>query len=182
VPKIIRIREEFIMLRVKVIKLSKNVKEASTSLTRKLEEKCNRLIDNKNEEKPRSYEEVIKGYMKKEECNPQRNLNHDHDQSRKEFRSTTPQRRSFTSRFVNFFYGHFFYCTKFGHKLADCRAYERNVQARNAYVALQNIEFYKCHSYGHIAWNCISITVASMKKETNIRYTNIWTRKEQEEN
>jgi hypothetical protein len=112
---------------------------------------------------------------------PQRSFNHDHDQSRKEFRRTTPQRRSFTPRYVNFFYGHCFYCTNFGHKVADCRDYERNVQARNAYVAPQNIECYKCHNYGHIARNCRSATVPSMKKETYIRYTKIWKRKEQEE-
>jgi hypothetical protein len=109
------------------------------------------LPEKKNEEKRKSYAEVIKGSMKKEECKPQRSLNHDHDQSRQEFRRTTPQRRSFTPRYVNLFYGHCFYCTNFGHKVADCRAYERNVQARNAYVAPHNIECYKFHNYGHIA-------------------------------
>jgi hypothetical protein len=131
-----KLEEEVFMLRVKVVKLSKNVEEASTSSVRKLEEKCHRLPEKKNEEKPKSYAKVIKGSMKKEECKPQRNLNHDHDQSRKEFRRTTPQRISFTPMYVNFFYGHCFYCTNFGHKVADCRAYERNVQERNGYVAL----------------------------------------------
>jgi hypothetical protein len=152
-----------------------NVEEKETS-TSSVEENPSRFPERKNEEKPKTYAEVIKGSMKKEECKPlkknipevqktqeedyrrrsstfkpQRSLNHDHDHPRKEFRRTTPQRISFTPRYVNFFYGHCFYCTNFGHKVADCRAYERNVQARNAYVAPHNIECYKCHNYGHIA-------------------------------
>jgi hypothetical protein len=142
----------------------------------------------KNEEKPKSYAEVIKGSMKKEECKtlkknipevqktqeedykitssmfkPQISLNHDHDQPRMEFRRTTPQRRSFTPRYVSFFYGHCFYCTNFGHKVADCGAYERNVQARNAYVAPHNIECYKCYSYGHTVRDSRSMINTSIK-------------------
>jgi hypothetical protein len=45
----------------------------------------------------------------------------------------------------------------------DCREYERNVHVRNAYVAPQKIECYKCHNYGHIAWNCISVMDPFMK-------------------
>ena len=41
---------------------------------------------------------------------------------------TTPQRRSFTPKYANFFYGHCFYCTNFGHKIADCGDYKRNIQ------------------------------------------------------
>jgi hypothetical protein len=199
-----KLEEEVVMLRVKVVKLNKNVEEKETS-TSSVEENPSRFPERKNEEKPKTYAEVIKGSMKKEECNPlkknipevqktqeedyrrrsstfkpQRSLNHDHDQPRKEFRRTTPQRRSFTPRYVNLFYGHCFYCTNFGHKVADCRAYGRNVQERNAYVAPHNIECYKCHNYGHIARNCRSMIVPSMKKETYIRYTKIWKRKEQE--
>jgi chromosome segregation ATPase len=148
------LEEEVVTLRVKVVQLNKNVKETEAS-TSSIE-----VPKRKNEEKPKTYAEAIKGSMKKEECKPlkknilevqktqeedykrrpsmfkpQRSFNHDHDQSRQEFRRTTPQRRSFTPRYENFFYGHCFYCTNFGHKVADCRDYERNVQARNAYVA-----------------------------------------------
>jgi hypothetical protein len=49
----------------------------------------------------------------------------------------------FTPRYVNFFYDHLFYCTNFGHKVGDCKAYERSFQERNAYVASHNIECYK---------------------------------------
>jgi hypothetical protein len=82
---------------------------------------------------------------------PQKRFNHDHDQSKKKFRRTTPQRRSFTPRYENLFYGHFFYCTNFGHKVANCKDYKRHVQADCAYVVACNIECYKCHNYGHIA-------------------------------
>jgi hypothetical protein len=97
----------------------------------------------------------------------------------KEFRRTTQQRRSFTPRYVNLFYGHCFYCTNFGHKVADCRAYGRNVQARNAYVAPHNIECYKFHNYGHIARDCRSMMDTSLRKNTDIRYKKVWKRKQE---
>ena len=37
------------------------------------------------------------------------------DQPKNDFRRTTPQRKSFTPRYVNFFYGHCFYCTNYYH-------------------------------------------------------------------
>jgi hypothetical protein len=61
---------------------------------------------------------------------------------RQNYRRTTPQGKSFTPRYVNLFYGHCFYCTNSRHKVDDCRAYERNNQERNTYVAPQNIECY----------------------------------------
>jgi hypothetical protein len=63
------------------------------------------------------------------------NRREDHDHPRCEFKRTTPQRISFTPRYVNLFYGHYFICTNFRHKHVDCRAYGRNVQTRNTYVA-----------------------------------------------
>jgi chromosome segregation ATPase len=147
-----KIEEEVVTLRVKVIKLNKNVEKTETStLVIENEEKHSRLLEKKNEENRKSYAEVLKGrnhgqleskkniedtssrrpFMFK----PQRSFNHDHDQSRQKFRRTTPQRRSFTSRYANFFYGHCFYCTNFGHKVVDCRDYKINFQARSAYVA-----------------------------------------------
>jgi hypothetical protein len=112
--------------------------------------------------------------------NPQRIFNHDHDQSRKKFRRTTPQIRSFTPRYTNLFYGHFFYCTNFGHKVVDYRYYKRNVQAINAYVAPCNIECYKFHNYGHTASDCRSMINTSMTKNTDIICKKVWIRKHEE--
>jgi hypothetical protein len=112
---------------------------------------------------------------------PQRSLNHDHDQPKKEFKRTTPQRRSFTPRYVNFFYGHCFYCTKFGHKVAYFTTYERNFKARKSYVAQHDIECYKCHNYGHIAHDCRSMMDTSLRKKTNIIYKKVWKRKQEHE-
>jgi cytochrome c-type biogenesis protein CcmH/NrfF len=112
---------------------------------------------------------------------PQRSFNHDHDQLRKKFRTTTPQRRSFTPRYANLFYGNCFYCTNFGHKASDCRDYKSNVQERSAYVVTHNIECYKCHNYGHISSDCRSMINTSMKENTNIRYKKVWIRKHEEQ-
>jgi hypothetical protein len=112
---------------------------------------------------------------------PQKSFNHDHDQSKKKFRRTTPKRRSFTPRYENLFYGQFFYCTNFGHKVADCRDYKINVQADRAYVVARNIEFYNCHNYGHITSDSRSMIDTSMKKNTDIRYKKVWIRKHEEQ-
>jgi hypothetical protein len=66
--------------------------------------------------------------------------------------------------------------------LTDCRDYERNVQARNDYVAPHNIECYKFHNYGHIAHDCRSMMDTSMKKNTDIRYKKVWKRKQERVN
>jgi hypothetical protein len=151
------------------------------------------LLEKKNEENSKSYLEVLKGRnhgqleskktnkdissRRPSMFNPQRSFNRDHDQSRKKFRRNTPQRRSFTRRYVNLFYGHCFYCTNFGHKVADWRDYKRNFQEINAYVAPSNIECYKCHNYGHITRDIRSMIDTSMKENTDIRYNKVWIRK-----
>jgi hypothetical protein len=91
-----------------------------------------------------------------------------------------PQRRSFTPMHVNLFYGHCFYCINFGHKVADCRDYKINFQARSAYVAARNIECYKCHNYGHITSDYRSMIDTSMKENTDIIYKKVWIRKQEE--
>ena len=83
--------------------------------------------------------------------------------------------------YANLFYCHCFYCTKFGHKVADCRDYKRNVQARSAYVAARNIECYKFHNYGNIASDYRSMIDTSMKENTDIRYKKVWIRKQEEQ-
>jgi chromosome segregation ATPase len=44
----------------------------------------------------------------------------------REPRWTTPQRRSLTPRYQNFFLGHCYTCGNFGHKAINCRIIERN--------------------------------------------------------
>jgi myosin heavy subunit len=191
------LEEEVVTLRVKIDKLNKKVEETKTSTSVvENEEKHSTLLEKKNEENRKSYAEVLKGRnhgqpeSKKtiEDTSsripsmfkPQKSFNHDHDQSKKKFRRTTPQRRSFTPRYENLFYGHCFYCTNFGHKVADCRDYKRNVQADRAYVVARNIECYKCHNYGHIASDCRSVIDTSMKDNTDIRYKKVWIRKQED--
>jgi hypothetical protein len=101
----------------------------------------------------------------------------DCDQSRHEFINTTSERGSFASRYQSFFYGYFFTCNKFRHNVVDFKVYRRNVQARDGYVALSNIECYKFHNYGHIARDCRSMIEPYMKENTNIRYKKVWRRK-----
>jgi hypothetical protein len=195
--EVVNLEEEFVTLISKIVKLNKNIKEIETSTSIiENEEKHSRLLEKNNEENRKSYAEVIKGrnhgqleYKKTIEdissrrpfmFKPQIISNHDHDQLRKKFKRTTPQRRSFTPRYANFFYGHCFYCSNFGHKVADCRDYKKNVQARSAYVSPRNNECYKCHIYGNIASDCRSMINASMKENTDIRYKKVWIRKHEE--
>jgi hypothetical protein len=151
------------------------------------------LLEKNNEQNRKSYADVLKGrnhgqpeYKKTIEdtssripsmFKTQRSFNHDHDQSRKKFRTSTPQRRSFTPRYENLFYGDCFYCTKFGHKVVDCRDYKRNVQEERVYVVTRNIECYKCHNYGQIANDCRIMNDTSMKENTDMRYKKVWIRK-----
>jgi hypothetical protein len=151
------------------------------------------LLGNKNEENRKSYAEVLRGRnhgqpeskktikdtssRRPSMFKPHKRFNHDHDQSRNKFRRTTPQRRSFTLRYANLFYGHCFYCINFGHKVVDCRDYKRNVQAGSSYVGASNIECYKCHNYGYIASDCRSMIDTSMKENTDIIYNKVWIRK-----
>jgi hypothetical protein len=57
-----KLAEEVFTLRVKIVKLNNNVgeREKYTSLVEKVEDDC-RFPERKNEEKRKSYEEVIKG-------------------------------------------------------------------------------------------------------------------------
>jgi len=66
------LEEEVVALRVKIVKLSKNIeeKESSTSSENKFEGKCYMLLKRKNEEKANSYVEFINQFIKKEECKP----------------------------------------------------------------------------------------------------------------
>jgi len=66
----------------------------------------------------------------------------------------------------------------FGHKVVDCKAYGRNVQASSACVSPHNIECYKCHNYRHMARNLKSMIDPSIKEKNYNRYNMVWKRKE----
>jgi hypothetical protein len=140
------------------------------------------VLKEKNHGKPKSKKTIEDTSSRRPSMfKPQRKFNHDHDQSRNKFRRTTPKIRSFTPKYANLFYGHFFYCTNFGHKVAYCKDYKRNVQSRNAYVAPRDIECYKCHNYGHIVSDCRRMIYTYMKESTDIIYKYVWIWKHQEQ-
>jgi hypothetical protein len=60
--KVEKLEEEVVTLRSKIVKIKKNVEETETSTSFiDNEEKHSRLLENKNEEKRKSYAEVLKG-------------------------------------------------------------------------------------------------------------------------
>jgi hypothetical protein len=166
-----KLEEEVVMLRSKISKFNNNKQTETSTSEVKSEEK--------NKEKSNSYAEVLKGgnhgtsSARPTTFKQQRTFKHDeeihkrkyHDQARDKFKSATQQGRSSTPMYENFFYGYCFYCSNFGHKVADCRAHQRNYQIRKAYVAPHNIECYKCHNYGHIARDCRSMMDTSLRSK-----------------
>jgi hypothetical protein len=64
------------------------------------------------------------------------------------------------------------------HMTGDKNKFLTLEKERDGYVALSNIECYKCHNYGHIARNCKSLIDPSMKENTNGGYDKFWRRKE----
>jgi hypothetical protein len=140
-----KLQEEVVTLRSKIVKLNKNVEEIETSTSIiENEEKHSRLLEKKNEENRKSYVEVLKGRnhgqpkskktiedtssRRPSTFNPQIIFNHDHDQSRQNFKRTTPKRRSFTPMYANLFYGLCYACNNFGHKAVICRANSMNIK------------------------------------------------------
>jgi len=170
-----KLEEEVVMLRSKIIKFNNNKQTETSTSEVKSEEKHSRVLEEKNN----SYAEVLKGgnhgtsSARPTTFKQQRTFKHDeeihkrkyHDQARHKFKSATQQGRSSTPMYENFFYGYCFYCSNFGHKVADCRAHQRNYQIRKAYVAPHNIECYKCHNYGHIARDCRSMMDTSLRSK-----------------
>jgi hypothetical protein len=79
-----KIEEEVVTLRAKIVKLNKNVEETktSTSFIENFEDKHSKFLEKKNEEKSKSYAEVLKG------------RNHGHPKSKKNNRDTSSGRPS----------------------------------------------------------------------------------------
>ena len=102
-----------------------------------------------------------------------------------EVKRPTPARRPPMPRYHSFFFGLFYACNNYGHKVIDCRSYarDRNAWSRNSYENTQyqskrnvvrkptdafgntynrfgalnyEIECYRYHNFGHIARNCRS--------------------------
>jgi hypothetical protein len=48
-------------------------------------------------------------------------------------------------------------------------------------VAACNIDYYKCHNYGHITSDCRRMIDNSMKEKTDIIYKKVWIRKQEEQ-
>jgi hypothetical protein len=112
---------------------------------------------------------------------------------------TTPQRRSITPRYQNFFLGHCYTCGNFGHKAINCRINERNNYASymngensryenvrrpfninyNLFDPLmdQNIVCYKCNNLGHKARDCREMKEYNHMPNVCIP-TTTWKRKE----
>jgi hypothetical protein len=94
--------------------------------------KVTKSLEKKNEEKPKIYANILKGYI-----NNERNIrkgNDDQQKSdsshKKEFIRAIPPRRPFTNRYQNLFLGYCFSCNNFGHNAIDCRAYARSDHVR----------------------------------------------------
>jgi hypothetical protein len=109
---------------------------------------------------------------------PQRSFNHDHNQSRKKFRRTTPQ-KSFTPRYAIFFMVIIFIVLILDIRLQIVRIIKEMFK-QEMFVAPRNIECYKCHNYGHIVSDCRSMIDTSMKENIDIIYKKVWIRKHEE--
>ena len=91
-----------------------------------------------------------------------------HNQQRDGFIRPIPQRRSSTSRYQTVFLRYNYSFPNYGHKDVHCKYYEGNIHGRNikqTYLAPWNVEFYKYHTYGHIARNCRSFISISTRQE-----------------
>jgi hypothetical protein len=89
-----KLEEEVFTLRVKIVKLSKNIEETetSTSSVNNVEEKPSRLLEKKNEGKSKSYAEVLKGKNHSQQESKKKEYNIDTSSTRP---TTFMQQRSF---------------------------------------------------------------------------------------
>jgi hypothetical protein len=174
---------------LKTTKQEKEVENDETNTPERVEQQDRKIEFRRNETSRRSspirYESNhYEGNYRRIDCEP---------------RWTTPQRRSLTPRYQNFFLGHCYTCGNFGHKAINCRINERNNYASymngensryenvrrpfnrnyNPFDPLmdQNIVCYKCNNLGHKARDC-----RKMKEDNHMPNvcipTTTWKRKE----
>lgn len=134
---------------------SKNVeeKEISTQLVKRIDEKWIRFPERRNDYKRDEYTRRPPTFRNKKRFNQYegnyRRL--DRDKLRHEPRCTTSQRRSLSSRYQNFFLGHYYTCGNFGHKVINCIINERNKYARNMNGV--NSRYGNVHGYDNKNYN-----------------------------
>jgi hypothetical protein len=107
-------------------------------------------------------------------------------------------------RYQNFFHGYCFYCSNFGHKIANCQIKFRDMQLRrsrnkqslqhitkhpmsrqsctNHFDLLKNeLEFYNCHNFGHKSTNChLNNYKADPRIKPLARNVSTWKKKDSE--
>jgi hypothetical protein len=92
--------------------------------------------EKENEEKSKSYANILKGSINNESNSRKGNDDQhkpesSHKNNKNEFKIVVPPRRPFTNRYQNLFLGYCFSCNNFGHKAIDCRAYARSDDVRD---------------------------------------------------
>jgi hypothetical protein len=155
-----KLEEEVVTLRVKVVKLNKNTeeRESSTSSVKKVEGKCYRLLERKNEEKDKSYAEVIKGPIKKEECEPsKKNIPEMKKTQEEDYKRDGYQRRPSTFRYQRSFN----HCE--GNNIREDHdqprhEFRRTTSQRRSFTPRYQSLFYghcfTCNNFGHKVVDC----------------------------
>jgi len=79
-------------------------------------------------------------------------------QRRRRFSTPTTMWQSPQTRFTQSFFGYYFKCNGYGHRISECKynVGPRNFSSRNMFAPLMDyaVECYNCHNYGHITRNC----------------------------
>jgi hypothetical protein len=77
--------------------------------------------------KKKNYVEIVRDFVKKEECKPpKKNIPEIKKTQEDKFRRSASQRRSSTTRYQRFFYGHCFNYSNLGHKSINYRSCAKN--------------------------------------------------------
>jgi hypothetical protein len=128
-------------------------KEISTHLIRRTDEKWIRLPKIRNDYKRDDYPRITPTFKNQRSFNKYEGkyIRVDRDQLRHEPRWNTPQKRSLTPRYQNFFLGHCYTCRNFSHKAINFRFNERNNYGR--YIAGVNSRYGNVWGFVNINYN-----------------------------